>query len=818
MRAKLAAMVREAMKPVFRLRCFKNMEDFKHDRPHFELPFEGLEDFLSFGLEAEGGRRPFTTTISLQPLLKELRRLKASDSSRHFFAEEVIRLIEAAPDLMQPTLSAETLQNHPQLLEVLLQGFFPALREEWRLGYINPPLDYRYMFATQALKELLESEQVEIQMWETKEQLWRKLVLNACRLVLMRCYDQQLGPILPPVVTTWNKETQLETHLNVNITDFVEPHVQGELPDLSEAQIRDLLQHPYDLDRWLAVVPVDRFEFRGLVFVYLTDVTEQEAISRLKNRLLGHRDHPMYDDMHFMRRQLRSFFKIPQLEVGISGTDTFFEELPRAFHDKKPSLLADQVELLHGPALKASVYERAVESEAPVVIEDIEAQSHIDPLQQALWANGYRSVLLCPIKIEDRLLGVMELGAPEPDIFGQETILKLQELLPLLTAGFARKREELENRIRDIMQQQFTNIHPSVYWRFREASVNLLREKERPDRPGRIDVEPIVFKQVYPLYGQVDIVSSSVRRNELIQQDMIANLEMMLNILQELQASREDHLIKHYQTKVRALNQKIIEHFSSSDETRILELFAADLHPFLKTLKQEVSPELRQRIEHYFAALDGHLEFVYERRKAFEDSIAMVNDAIAKYLEKENQRMQHYLPHYFERYSTDGVEYNLYLGQSLLKKRPFYHHHLREFRLWQLVNMCEIVRRLETLKSQLPIPLETAQLIFVYSDPLDIRFRQDEKQFDVDGAYNVRYEILKKRIDKAYVEGGKERLTQQGKIALVYLNRKDRNEYLEFFDYLRSEGYLTEEVEDLELDSLQGVEGLRALRVTVRHL
>jgi len=164
------------------------------------------------------------------------------------------------------------------------------------------------------------------------------------------------------------------------------------------------------------------------------------------------------------------------------------------------------------------------------------------------------------------------------------------------------------------------------------------------------------------------------------------------------------------------------------------------------------------------------------------------------------------------------VEYNLYLGQSLLKKRPFYHHHLREFRLWQLVSMCEIVRRLETLKSQLPIPLETAQLIFVYSDPLDIRFRQDEKQFDVDGAYNVRYEILKKRIDKAYVEGGKERLTQQGKIALVYLNRKDRNEYLEFFDYLRSEGYLTEEVEDLELDSLQGVEGLRALRVTVRHL
>ncbi len=28
----------------------------------------------------------------------------------------------------------------------------------------------------------------------------------------------------------------------------------------------------------------------------------------------------------------------------------------------------------------------------------------------------------------------------------------------------------------------------------------------------------------------------------------------------------------------------------------------------------------------------------------------------------------------------------------------------------------------------------------------------DEKRFDVDGAYNARYEIVKKRIDKAYVK------------------------------------------------------------------
>ena len=54
----------------------------------------------------------------------------------------------------------------------------------------------------------------------------------------------------------------------------------------------------------------------------------------------------------------------------------------------------------------------------------------------------------------------------------------------------------------------------------------------------------------------------------------------------------------------------------------------------------------------------------------------------------------------------------------------------------------------------------------------------DQKQFDVDGAYNVRYEIVKKRIDKSYIKGTTERLTQAGKIAIVYSNDSDATEYL----------------------------------------
>ncbi len=48
----------------------------------------------------------------------------------------------------------------------------------------------------------------------------------------------------------------------------------------------------------------------------------------------------------------------------------------------------------------------------------------------------------------------------------------------------------------------------------------------------------------------------------------------------------------------------------------------------------------------------------------------------------------------------------------------------------------------------MPLPLETTNLILVQHTPLSIRFRFDEKRFDVDGAYDIRYAIVKKRIDK----------------------------------------------------------------------
>ena len=117
---------------------------------------------------------------------------------------------------------------------------------------------------------------------------------------------------------------------------------------------------------------------------------------------------------------------------------------------------------------------------------------------------------------------------------------------------------------------------------------------------------------------------------------------------------------------------------------------------------------------------------------------------------------------------------------------------------------------------QLSRPVETTQLIFIHSQPIDIKFRKDEKRFDVEGAYNIRYHIVKKRIDKVTVRGTQERVTQPGKIALVYFSQKEADEYIGYIQYLQEQNILDNDLEELEIEEVQGVSGLKALRVGVR--
>jgi hypothetical protein len=113
------------------------------------------------------------------------------------------------------------------------------------------------------------------------------------------------------------------------------------------------------------------------------------------------------------------------------------------------------------------------------------------------------------------------------------------------------------------------------------------------------------------------------------------------------------------------------------------------------------------------------------------------------------------------------------------------------------------------------MPLQTTQLILVYGSPICIGFRSDERRFDVDGAESIRFEILKKRIDKVKIRETGERLTQPGSIAIVYTNAKEAEEYDEYLHFLHQKNLIAGTKEMLELEEVQGISGLKAIRVKI---
>jgi hypothetical protein len=362
-----------------------------------------------------------------------------------------------------------------------------------------------------------------------------------------------------------------------------------------------------------------------------------------------------------------------------------------------------------------------------------------------------------------------------------------------------------------MIKEHFTAIQPAVEWKFTEAAFHYLQNMQLSEMAK---IPPITFNDVYPLYAAIDVKNSSVERNNAIQLDLLEQLNMVHSVLEKARNKIEFPLLNEMSFKVEKFIVSATDSLSSDDELVIYEFLQNHLDALFRHLRN-TRHDLRPLIDDYFRALDPQKRIIYRHRKKYEDTITKINDTLDRFIDREQAAMQQIFPHYFERYITDGIEFNMYIGQSLAPHKPFDELYVSNLKMWQLMLLVKASRLTHSLEKKLSLPLQTTQLILAHCIPLSISFRRKERKFDVDGAYNIRYEIVKKRIDKVHVRDTGERLTQPGRIAIVYSQQKELSEYLEYIEFLQNEGLLIGDIEHLELEELQGISGLKALRVQV---
>jgi hypothetical protein len=540
------------------------------------------------------------------------------------------------------------------------------------------------------------------------------------------------------------------------------------------------------------------------------DAERQAALDRVRaavaSTLTGDA-HLTEGTFELLEAEIRTLFGSTRLRVGLASIQTDGELNVRSGRRIWNSLVIRDA--LREGALdwRGTLYETAMQGEDALAVSDVESDGSLDEgLREILLAQGVRSLALQPLRTADRTVGLFELSSHEAGAVDDSTLLTMRRLESTFALAVTQNLEGFETRVESAIQHAYTAIHPSVRWRFRDAAIRML---ERSD--DTVEPEPVVFEGVHALYGAADIRASTHHRNEAVRHDVLGRLGRARDALAAVHVALPLTILDELGLRVRKRIEQYERAWNAGDEAAADRFLTEDVEPVLERMTAGRA-DLVSILEAYRPPDEegGAL-----RSDAYEASRRAINRAVSDVLLAEEAETQRLFPHYLELTRTDGVEHTMYIGPSIAPDRPFDPAYVENLRLRQLIATCAVARAVRRLGETLPMPLAIAQLVVVQHAPVTLRFRADEKRFDVDSPSGVRFELLKKRLDKACVKGTEERITQPDQIAVVYSTEDEGAEYRRYAEYLSEQGHIEAEFETLEVEELPGAAGLRMLRLKV---
>jgi hypothetical protein len=755
------------------------------------------------------------TVLSIEPLLQFWRE-KVSPQCKNM-AEMFVhfeRMILKTPALQGDIRHLEDAALYEDILIPLMSVVFPSSTLATEIAGAFKPFSADAIFLTPPYRRyLLDSEgKIAGRLKGDGNDLERNKILRSYALILNRLYGIEQGFNTPIVRIVKDVNTDLERHFQLNPDfQFLQVGTVGNAPVLSESQRTQLLDRVADPEALVALLPPEKFVLRGFTVVRAVDVTESEITSELGRDLIDQESIFSTDGFKRLQRRLRSLFRMPELKAGMSGLRG---EKVLIFNDGQTSdtnCLFTNSHHFKLAELKNSIWEQAAEEQKILTIPDLRQEPNPSALEKDLINHGVRSILVAPLHFGGDNIGSFWLKSVEKETFSAIDIERTKQLAPLFAMALKRGLEDMSKEVQAIINEKCTAVHPSVAWRFEKAAVDHM-ESVRLGMSSEMD--SIVFKDVIPLFGQSDIRGSSDARVKSITADLTEQLTLAGHVMKTASAYRSWPLVDelHFQIQKRMVDLRNV--LSADEESLTASFLRSEVETSFDEL-QQIHPKVNHAIETYRRMIDPDLGVVYRKRRAFEESVSLLNRHLSVYLDHRQNEAQRTFPHYFEKRQTDGLDYVIYLGASMHPEEKYSRFHLKNLTLWQLEVACGLAWQTHKVQSQLKVPLDTCHLILVNHSPLSIRFRYDEKRFDVDGAYDVRHEIIKSRLDKAMVRGGRERLTQPGKIAVVFSHPREGQYIQRYIEYLQDRQSLLPGVENIDLEDMPGVRGLKALRVDV---
>lgn len=575
------------------------------------------------------------------------------------------------------------------------------------------------------------------------------------------------------------------------LTDLVEPATtEGDHP---EDRLRDSSQ----LETLAQRLSPDNYLVEGLLLLEGLDVTLQQMMQQIVQMLVGRESILRPEGFRQLDQALRSLFQADKSLILSAEQDP-----ARLFSETESQELTVTTYSLE--SLRGSHFQQASAASQIYQIPDLRSNTPTECDRQLL-ESGVRSLLLIPLAIGSthngdsgsaQTVGLVGLTSSNPDRFNRRDLSHAKQLIEPFTVAL---RQALQQRM-----TRFRNIHPSVEYRF-------VQEAER--RSWGLPPEPIVFQNVYPLYGISDIRGSSKERNRAIEQDLLAQFELGVAIVEAVDEYQKTALVEQLRLDLIEQIDRFQEGVTVDSEVTAIEYLQNNLEIYFDYFAQ-CGVNAARSVEAYRQACANDRQCVYTARARYDETINQINQRLRETWERWQASMQKIIPHYCDIECTDGIDHMIYVGKSI--HADFSLFHLRSLRYEQLKAVCDCARTALKIQAEYDTQMELTHLVLVQDISLDIfHDEKTERLFDVGGTRDTRYEIVKKRIDKGVDERSRERITQPGMLTLVYSTNKEWEEYQKYLCYLVREGWVEPKIQSGNVEPLQGVTGLKFARVRV---
>lgn len=757
---------------------------------------------------------PLQLKFGLQRIFDSYRKQLEAEEKRTWI-KEILRVEEEYPALSNGISSIDELQKYRPQIDTVLQHLFPEALENSEAKFLTVPFQNFNFKCSKYYREIISAAGIDFQL-DIINLDDDEFYIMGCILILNKYYDRKVNFRRSFQYNIPDERGMVKNYRVVYNYDFIEIEKSDKAKPITEEDFLELLESYNDISVWKEKFPPESYIFKGFVIANLIDVTADVTVSEFKSNLLRLEWSGGFANTNFTQI-FRSIFDLNEVEVGFTEYNEELEMFDRVLFKEISSFIlnGEKYQMSREALCKTSYYTLFKQKEFYVII-DSEHYHKLYPdniLYKKLLEQGLRSAIFASVIFDGRVLGILEVVSPNPHDLNTINANKLELLMPFIVDSVVRAKVNLENELELIIQDECTSLHSSVHWKFRKEALRYFTSLAE----GQPSVfREVVFPDVFPLYGQTDIKASSDARNEATKLDLIEQLEYVSTVLNKMKEVESLPILEQMLFTIKEFLNEIRENLQVDTEQKIVGFLSADIIPLFEYLGK-TNEDHQKYIEEYNSLIDSNTGLVYKHRKEYDESVMLINKKLVTVLDSKQQEAQKMFPHYFERFKTDGVEHNLYIGASITREKVFHSIYLKNLKLWQLQVICEMEGTYYRLRDKLPIALDVASMILAFSGSLSLRFRMDEKRFDVDGTYNARYEVVKKRVDKALIKDTDERVTQPGKITIVYSQKEEEEEYLSYIKFLQYKKLLGEEVEVVDLEDLQGVTGLKAIRVNILY-